>query len=100
MPKTFKPAQVFHPGEYLRDELAARGWTQGDLAKVIHRPLSAVNEIINGRKRMTAETSKAIGLALDTGPELWVNLQMAYDLFHTPDPDPAIAQRAKAIGRA
>ena len=100
MPRTFRPAEVFHPGEYLRDELAARGWTQGDLAKVIRRPLSAINEIINGRKRMTAETAKAVGLALDTGAELWVNLQTAYALFHAPDPDPAIAQRAKAICHA
>jgi len=60
----------------------------------------AVNEIINGRKQMTAETAMAVGLALDTGAELWVNLQTAYDLFHAPDPDPAIAQRAKAICHA
>jgi HTH-type transcriptional regulator/antitoxin HigA len=97
MPKLFKPAEVFHPGEYLRDELAARGWTQGDLARVIDRPLSAINEIINGKKRMTAETAKAVGLAMGTGPELWVNLQTAYDLFHASEPDPAIARRAKAI---
>ncbi len=30
MPKTYKPAEVFSPGEFLRDELEARGWTQGD----------------------------------------------------------------------
>jgi HTH-type transcriptional regulator/antitoxin HigA len=100
MAKAFRPAEVFHPGEYLRDELAARGWTQGDLAQVIRRPISAVNEMINGKKRITAETAKAIGLALDTGPELWVNLQTAYDLFQAPDPDPAITQRAKAICHA
>jgi hypothetical protein len=47
MSRTFKPAEVFHPGEFLRDELSARGWTQGDLAKVIDRPLGAINEIIN-----------------------------------------------------
>jgi HTH-type transcriptional regulator/antitoxin HigA len=94
MSKNFKPAEVFHPGEYLRDELAARGWTQGDLARVINRPLGAINEIINGKKR------KAIGLALGTGPELWINLQTAYDLFHAPDPDPAIARRARAMCHA
>jgi len=100
MARNFKPAEIFHPGEYLRDELAARGWTQGDLAKIISRPISAVNEMINGKKRITAETAKAIGLALDTGPELWVNLQTAYDLFQAPDPDPGIARRAKAICHA
>jgi len=53
-----------------------------------------------GKKRMTAATAKAIGLALGTGPKLWVNLQTTYDLFHAPDPDPAIARRAKAICHA
>jgi HTH-type transcriptional regulator / antitoxin HigA len=100
MRKNFKPAEVFHPGEYLRDELVSRGWTQSDLAKVIDRPLGAVNEIINGKKRVTAETAKAIGLALGTGPELWINLQTAFDLFNAPDPDPAIARRAHAVCHA
>jgi HTH-type transcriptional regulator/antitoxin HigA len=71
-------AQVFAPGEYLRDELAARGWTQGDFAKVIGRPLQVVNEIINGKKRITVATAKEIGLALGTGPELWLNLENTY----------------------
>jgi HTH-type transcriptional regulator/antitoxin HigA len=100
MRRNFKPAEVFHPGEYLRDELVSRGWTQSDLAKVIGRPLGAVNEIVNGKKRVTAETAKALGLALGTGPELWINLQTAFDLFQAPDPDPAIARRAQAVCHA
>jgi HTH-type transcriptional regulator/antitoxin HigA len=47
------PAEVFMPGEYLRDELEARGWTQGDFARIIGRPVQVVNEIINGKKRIT-----------------------------------------------
>lgn len=95
--KHFKPAEVFPPGEYLREELAARGWTQGDLAKVIGRPTQVVNEIINGKKAITAQTAKELGLALGTGPELWANLQVYYDLHSTPDADTAIGERAKRI---
>jgi HTH-type transcriptional regulator/antitoxin HigA len=58
MPKDFKPAEVFHPGEILGDELKARGWTQSDFARVVGRPLQAINEIILGKKRVTAETAK------------------------------------------
>jgi HTH-type transcriptional regulator / antitoxin HigA len=94
MAKSFKPAEVFHPGEYLRDELDARGWTQSDLARIVARPLQAINEIVLGKKRITAETAKAIGLALGTGPELWINLQTSFDLFHAPEPSAAIAKRA------
>ncbi|MBV8780305.1 MAG: HigA family addiction module antidote protein [Phycisphaerae bacterium] len=97
MAKAFKPAEVFHPGEFLRDELIARGWTQSDLARVIGRPLQTVNEIILGKKRVTAATAKALGSALGTGPEIWINLQTAYDLFHAPEPDPAIERRAAAM---
>lgn len=91
------PAEVFQPGEYLRDELEARGWTQSDFAKIIDRPTQVVNEIINGKKRITVETAKAIGLALGTGPELWLNLENTYRLHTTPEADPAIKKRAAAM---
>ena len=93
----FKPAEVFPPGEYLRDELKARGWSQADFARILGRPLQAVNEMINGKKRITVETAKAIGLALGTGPELWLNLENAYRLATTCEPDPAIRKRAAAM---
>ena len=96
MPAQFKPAEAFHPGEILRDELAARRWGQKTFARIIGRPAQAINEIINGKKRMTADTAKAIGLALGTGPEVWVNLQAAFDLHTAQEPDPTIAERAKA----
>jgi HTH-type transcriptional regulator/antitoxin HigA len=91
------PAEVFQPGEYLRDELEARGWTQSEFARIIGRPIQVVNEIINGRKRITVESAKEIGLALGTGPELWLNLENAYRLHTTPAADPAIKKRAAAM---
>ena len=48
-----RPAEVFHPGEYIRDELDARGWTQEDFAKIINRPLKTLNGILTGRIRIT-----------------------------------------------
>jgi HTH-type transcriptional regulator/antitoxin HigA len=98
--RQFKPAEVFPPGEYLRDELEARGWTQRDLAKVIDRPLQAVNEIITGKKRITAKTAKAIAMALGTSPELWLNLQTYYDLHTTSDADPKIEKRAAELAHS
>ncbi len=97
MARNFKPAEVFHPGDILKEELDARGWTQVQFAKIIARPLQAVNEIVNGRKRVTADTAKAIGAALGTSAELWVNLQAAYDLYTAAEPDPGIRKRAMAL---
>jgi addiction module HigA family antidote len=87
-------AEVLTPGDHLREELEARGWTQGQFALILGRPLQSVNQIINGRKRITVETAKEIGLALGTGPEVWLNLENIYRLYMTPEPDQAIAQRA------
>jgi HTH-type transcriptional regulator / antitoxin HigA len=95
--KEFKPAEAFPPGEHLREELEARGWTQGDLAKVMDRALQAVNEIIKGEKRITAETAKALAAALGTSAELWMNLQSSYDLHIAPEPNPRIHKRAMEL---
>lgn len=98
--KPFRAAEAFHPGEYLREELDARRWSQSDFARIIGRPLQTVNEIVNAKKRVTAETALAIGEALGTGPEVWINLQSAYDLWMAGLPDPAIARRAKQFAKS
>jgi HTH-type transcriptional regulator/antitoxin HigA len=98
--KTFHSAEAFHPGVYIREELEARGWSQSDFAKIIGRPLQAVNEIVNARKRITAETALAIGAAFGTGPEIWINLQSAYDLHIAGEADPAIARRARQYAKS
>lgn len=99
MSKHFTPREVFPPGDFIREELDARGWTQSDFARILGRPLQAVNEIVNGKKRITAETAKEIAAALGTSPELWLNLENAYRLATATDPDPAIRRRALAAAR-
>lgn len=47
-------AEVFPAGEYLADELDARGWTQADFAEVLGRPAQFVSEIISERRRSLA----------------------------------------------
>ncbi len=74
------PAEVFPPGEYLRDELDERGWTVAEFARRIDRPPQAVSEILNGKKAITAETARSFAEALGTTSELWLNLQSAYRL--------------------
>lgn len=80
MTSTMIPAEAFPPGEFLRDELADRGWAEGEFAEIIGRPVQAVSEILNGKKEITPETAVAIGAALGTSAELWLNLQLAYRL--------------------
>jgi HTH-type transcriptional regulator/antitoxin HigA len=75
------PAEVFPPGEFLKDELEARGWTQAELAGILGRPVRLVNEIIAGKRGITPETAKELGAALGTSPEYWMNLDSAYQLW-------------------
>jgi HTH-type transcriptional regulator / antitoxin HigA len=74
------PAEVFPPGEFLRDELDARGWTQTEFAEILGRPVRLVNEILVGKRGITPQTAQEIAAALDTSPELWLNLETSYRL--------------------
>lgn len=80
MTSTIIPAEAFPPGEFLREELVGRGWAEGEFAEIIGRPVQAVSEILNGKKEITPETAVAIGAALGTSPEMWLNLQTTYRL--------------------
>ena len=88
-------ASVFPPGDFLREELEARGWTQAELAEILGRPAQAVNAIVNGRKGTTPATAIALGAAFGTSPEFWLNLETAYQLAKAGPADPAIAARAR-----
>ena len=90
------PAEVFPPGEFIREELEARGWTQGDLAQIMDRPLRLVNELIAGKKQITPETARGLAGAFgDDDPLYWMNLDSAYRLAHTAPADETVGMRAK-----
>lgn len=98
---TRRPAEVFPPGDFLREELEAREWTQTDLAEILGRPVGTVNEIISGKRGVTPETARGLAAALGTTPELWMNLDAAYQLSRVGDDrGDAIARRAKLYGKA
>lgn len=70
-----------HPGEMLLEEfLNPMGLTQVALAGHIGVPVQRVNEIVRGKRGVTAETAWLFSHALGTTPEFWMNLQTGYDL--------------------
>lgn len=75
-----RPFKAVRPGEILKDELEARGWTQGDFAEITGKPLQAINEILAGKKSITPETALLFSNALGTTAEFWLNLEAAYRL--------------------
>lgn len=78
LPKNRIPS---HPGRILRDEfLVPADITQVRLAQAIQVAPNVISEIINGRRGVSPEMAIALGEALGTSPELWLNLQSAHDL--------------------
>src|ERR1043165_2712682 len=69
------------PGEMLKEEfLAAYGLSQSGLAKAIGISPNRIAEIVNNRRRITADTARRLGLYFGNSPEFWLNLQSHYDL--------------------
>jgi len=71
---------VIPPGEFLEEEIEARGISQRELARQTGRPAQAINEIIRGRKRITAETALDLERVLGTPASFWMNLESNYQL--------------------
>lgn len=76
-----QPKNPFHPGEILLEEFLIPGEiTQGEFAKKLGWTPAKLNEIIKGKRGITAESAIALSKILKTSPKLWMNLQATYDL--------------------
>ncbi len=75
------PDVAIPPGEYLSEEIEARNFTQRELAKRMGRPVNAINEIINGKKAITADTALQLEAVMPEIPaRFWLNLETDYQL--------------------
>jgi addiction module HigA family antidote len=69
------------PGDMLKEEfLAEYGLSQNQLAKAIGISPNRIAEIVNNRRRITADTALRLGLYFGNSAEFWMNLQAHYDL--------------------
>lgn len=69
-----------HPGTHLAEMLEELEVTQYRLARTVGVPPRRINEIVHGRRSVTADTALRLGKALGMTPEFWLNLQRMYDL--------------------
>lgn len=70
-----------HPGEILMEEfLEPMGISQYKLAKNINVPPRRINEIVHGKRAITADTALRLAKFFDTSAQFWLNLQSHYDL--------------------
>ena len=74
-------AEAFHPGEFLREELDARDWSQRDLADITGESPKTINEIAKEKRSINASLAVALGNAMGTSADYWLNLQSMFDLW-------------------
>lgn len=76
-----RPAKPIHPGRMLLEEfLVPAGLSQRRFAKRLGWTTARLNELIKGKRGVTADAALDLAEALKTSPELWLNLQMYHDL--------------------
>ncbi|WP_055076047.1 HigA family addiction module antitoxin [Pseudanabaena sp. 'Roaring Creek'] len=83
-----------HPGEVLLEEfLKPMNLSQNQLALAIRVPARRINEIIHGKRRITADTAIRLAYYFNMSPTFWLGLQMDYDLDVAED---EVGERLKA----
>ncbi len=70
-----------HPGEILLEEfLKPMNLSQNRMALDIRVPARRINEIVHGKRRITADTALRLAKYFDMSPQFWLGLQMDYDI--------------------
>ncbi len=86
-----KKMTPLHPGEILLEEfLKPMNLSQNRLALDIRVPARRINEIVQGKRRITADTALRLAKYFTMSPQFWLGLQMDYDLDAAED---ALAER-------
>lgn len=76
-----KKMSPLHPGEILLEEfLKPMGLSQNRLALDIRVPARRINEIVLGKRRITADTALRLAKYFNMSPQFWLGLQVDYDL--------------------
>lgn len=69
-----------HPGELLREDMEALGLSARALADAIAVPHNRIAAILRGERSITADTALRLATYFGTSADVWMNLQMMYDL--------------------
>lgn len=87
-----------HPGEYVREFLEDLGVSQSELARRIHVPFQRINDVVNGRRAITASTALRLARFFGNSAEFWMNAQLACDLFEAARSERDTLKRIEPVG--
>jgi HTH-type transcriptional regulator/antitoxin HigA len=88
-------AKAFPPGDFIKEELEARGWSQQSLAEIMGRQTSVVSSIVNGKRAISLDIANELSSAFGTSADYWMNLEKSYQQFVRSRPDDSISRRAR-----
>ncbi len=71
---------VFHPGEFLNEEMEIRGIKQVDLAKELGLSKTEINLVVKGKRGITVPLAINLENVLGISAETWMNLQVKYEI--------------------
>jgi antitoxin HigA-1 len=91
--KTRKKLSPIHPGEALQDILKEAGLSGNALALALRVPANRITSILKGQRGITADTAMRLGRYFGTSAEMWMSLQMDYDVEVAKDRLAAIIER-------
>lgn len=77
--ESIRPADYFHPGGYIAEELKERGWTRATLAVASGLDRRIIDELIAEKRSVTRLVAHCLDLAFGTGAQVWINLQATWD---------------------
>ena len=97
-----EPLELIAPGEILPEEfMRPHAISQNRLSRAIDVPVDRINEIGKGKRAITADTALRLGKYFGTSAELWLGLQMEYDIRRARrEVWPAIEPRIRSLTAA
>lgn len=93
-------AETFPPGDAIKEELEARGWTQRDLADIMGVQQSVVSALVKGTKPISLDLARNLSAALGPSAQYWINMDTAYRLNLPAERHGATNARAQLFKKA
>lgn len=90
-----QPIEMFPPGDFIKEELEARGWSQTELAEIMGRTPNDISGLVSGKRSISADMAKELGAVFATSAQYWMALDNSYQLSKGGAADDAIGRRAR-----
>jgi HTH-type transcriptional regulator / antitoxin HigA len=77
-------SETYPPGNLIKEELEARGWTQRDLAEIMRLQPSIISGLVKGTKPISLDLAQNLAAAFGTSVDFWIFSEMAYRIRRLP----------------